>query len=127
MTIIDYNYGNLTMIILFKPNRRIGPIRQEKLDCLYSALCKRYLKQMQVRFILTGHARNVTRSVHHSAKKKEMDARRNVSLNRGAIQRHFMVIIELILLFPVLPKIYFFTMISSALIDWSVYIWQVCE
>ena len=68
-------------------------------------------------FILTGHALNVTRSVVHSARRKGMDARRNVSLNKDAIQRRFMVIIELILLLPILPKIYFFTMISSTLID----------
>ena len=79
---------------------------------------------MQVLFILTGHARNVTRSVHHSARKKEMDARRNVSLNRDATQRRFMVdlIIELILLLPILPKLYFFAMISSTLIEWSMYV-----
>ena len=60
---------------------------------------------MQVFFILTGHALNVMRSVLHSARKKEMDARRNVSLNRGAIQRRFMVIKWIILSLIVLLNI----------------------
>ena len=93
------------MISLFGKLGELGPIRQEKLDCLYSSLCKRYLIQMQVLFILTGNARNVTRSVRHSARKKEMDARRNVSMNRDATQRHFMVIIGLILSLTVLLNI----------------------